>query len=126
MKVQAAAVTYARRRCALLFLLSVFAQASSANPDIKDGAIKVLVNFKTSCNQQGLRRENTSDNGLRFTVECANRTHYPDGLIVLCPVRDVGSSCETVTAPVEFKNLNMTYGPMGERARAMDDEGSGG
>lgn len=96
-------------------------KAASANPDIKDEAIKTLVNFKTNCNQQSITRVVTKENGLKFTVECSDVTFYPDGLIVLCPVRDVDASCKIITKAKKFKFLNLIYGPMGKRAENMSD-----
>lgn len=106
--------------CRLLIALTLTlalsgVKTANANPDIKDEAIKVLINFKTNCNLQKLSREVTKNNGLRFTAECSDVTFYPDGLIVLCPVRDVDMSCKIMTKPKRFKFLNLIYGPMGKR-----------
>lgn len=107
---------------AALALVLTLPGEASANPDIKDGAIRVLVNFKSSCNQQSMTREDTGDSGLKFTIECADKTFYPDGLVVLCPERDVEMSCRIVTQPREFKFLNLIYGPMGERVGGFEDD----
>lgn len=97
-------------------------KTAKANPDIKDGSIKVLLNYKTNCNLQSLSREITKDNGLKFNVKCGDKTFYPDGLIVLCPIRDVDVSCEIMTKPKSFKYLNLIYGPMSKRVHAFDEK----
>ncbi len=97
------------------------ARTASSNPDIKDEAIKVLINFKTNCNPQSLNREVTEDGGLKFTAECSDKTFYPDGLTVLCPIRDVDVSCKIMTAAKEFKHLNMIYGPAGKNVHFSDE-----
>ncbi len=96
-------------------------QIASANPDIKDEAIKVLINFKANCNLERLNREITEDDGLKFTAECSDKTFYPDGLVVLCPVRDVDVSCKIMTEPKEFKYLNLIYGPAGKNVHYSDE-----
>lgn len=93
-----------------------------ANPDIKDGSIKVLLNYKTNCNLQSLTREVTKENGLKFNVKCGDKTFYPDGLIVLCPIRDVDTSCKIMTKAKKFKFLNLIYGPMSERVHESDKQ----
>lgn len=93
---------------------------ASANPDIKDEAIKVLLNFKTNCNLEDLSREVTEEDGLKFTAECRDKSFYPDGLTVLCPERDVDASCKIMTAPKEFKYLNLIYGPAGKNEHYSD------
>jgi len=93
-----------------------------ANPDVKDRSINALVNYKTNCNIQSLSREITADNALKVTAKCANETFYPDGLVVLCPERDVDMSCEIITKPQEFKLLNLIYGPMSERVHGEEAE----
>lgn len=98
-------------------------EAAYANPDIKDGSIKVLVNYKTNCNLQSLTREVTKENGLKFNIKCGDRTFYPDGLIVLCPIRDVDVSCKIMTKPRNFKFLDLIYGPMSKRVHASDSDG---
>ena len=108
---------------ALMLILALSGvKAANANPDIKDGAIKVLVNFKTNCNLQSLSREVTNNNGLKFTVICGDKTFYPDGLIVLCPLRDVDVSCKIMTKPKKFKNLNLIYGPMSKRVHGSGEK----
>ncbi len=97
-------------------------KTANANPDIKDGAIKVLINFKTNCNLQSLTREVTKNNGLKFNVKCSDKTFYPDGLIVLCPIRDVDTSCQIMTKPKSFKLLNLIYGPMSKRVHDSDEQ----
>ncbi len=97
-------------------------KAAPANPDIKDGSIKVLVNYKTNCNLQSLTREVTKENGLKFNVKCGDKTFYPDGLIVLCPIRDVDVSCKVMTKPRNFKFLDLIYGPMSKRVHASDEK----
>ena len=103
-----------------LTLIAFSINTAHANPDIKDEAIKVLINFKTKCNLESLSREVTEDNGLKFTAQCSDATFYPDGLTVLCPVRDVDVSCKIMTEPREFRFLNLIYGPMGERTQAAE------
>ena len=105
----------------LTFALSGVKPAN-ANPDIKDGAIKVLVNFKTNCNLQGLTRQVTQNNGLKFTIKCGDKTFYPDGLIVHCPIRDVDTSCKIMTKPKSFKHLNLIYGPMSKRVHGSNEK----
>ena len=105
----------------VLILVMTIGNTANANPDIKDEAIKVLLNFKSNCNLQNLSREVTEENGLKFTAECGDKTFYPDGLIVLCPIRDVDVSCKIMTPPKEFKYLNLIYGPMSKRVHASDE-----
>ncbi len=93
-----------------------------ANPDIKDGSIKVLINYKTNCNLQSLTREVTKENGLKFNVKCGDKTFYPDGLIVHCPIRDVDMSCKILTKPRSFKYLDLIYGPMSRRVHGSDEK----
>jgi len=106
-----------------LILTFVFlgVKAAYANPDVKDRSINALVNYKTNCNIQSLTREITKDNALKVTAKCANETFYPDGLVVLCPERDVDMSCEIVTKAQEFKLLNLIYGPMSERVHGEEE-----
>ena len=105
----------------LILTLSLSAiKSANANPDIKNESIKVLLNFKTNCNMQSLTREVTKTNGLKFNVKCGDKTFYPDGLIVLCPIRDVDASCKIMSKPKEFKFLNLIYGPMSKRVHESD------
>ena len=114
--------TYCLLTALTLTVALVGVKTASANPDIKDGSIKVLLNFKTSCNAESLSREVTEDNGLKFTVQCGDKTSYPEGLIVLCSERDVDTSCKIKTKPKEFKHLNLIYGPAGKNVHYSDQQ----
>ena len=87
-----------------VLLLSCSATAVAA---IQDYQIARLVAMKSESVHDQLRREDESDDGVVFHVSCANSSHYPDGVRVVCDDPEYASSCQIQTEAREYNFLEM-------------------
>lgn len=80
-----------------------------AQAELKDYQIARLIMLKSDCQLIELAREVKADRSAVFSGQCSNASHYPDGIVVLCPDIDNNDerSCRIATEAKTFDSLNL-------------------
>ena len=77
--------------------------------ELKDGQIARLIMLKSDCHLAELTREVKADRSAVYSGQCKNASHYPDGIVVLCPDIDNNDerTCNIATKSKTFDSLDL-------------------
>ena len=80
-----------------------------ARAELKDYQIARMIMLKSDCQLTALTRELKTDGSAVFTGQCKNASHYPDGIVVLCPDIENNDerSCKIATESKTFDGLKL-------------------